>query len=246
MLEIETYKEKNNEILSRYYPQNIISDGIISPEDYIKREIKVMIINREPNDSGKEYDLPDEVKKAIDGKKAPFGECRTFTKSIKNDLVLATCLKDLEISRKEFEDKINKADLPHLLKGIAICNIKKTGGEGTVDWNEMFKAYDDNCSIILDQIEYYNPTIIFSGNLVDKIFERESGDFKWSELDIRGEKYKFYICEIEKAEKKYLLVDLYHPSYPWLDGNVDYWYEVLCKLRDKKIDIRYHLERSKK
>lgn len=239
----EQYDEWHARLQQQYvdvfHIDEYISDGVIVPELYANSPIKIMFLNREPNDSENSYDLAEEICKKIQNDERIFsdGKSEIFRNSITYDMIVASCLLHPmfpNLSKNDFEELIQNFDdksFTEVVKRSAFCNIKKSGGGNRIkSWNVIRKHYLKGTEILFKQIKYFNPTIIFCGNIVDEVLDIDVPEnrFHWSKkIDVRGTDVHFYVCAMELDGHVYPIVDLYHPSYVWLHNNTDYWFEIL-------------------
>lgn len=215
-----------------------ISDGVISPVDYKASKVKVMFLNREPNDEGEYYDLPDEIMNLIriGGKILPQNNFRSF---LMKDFVLADCICDdiLKISKEDFIKKdltMNEEYFVEKVKSSAICNFSKIGGGSKVkDWGALLDKCRKGLDVIISQILDCNPTVIFGGNICDTIIDAiETDRLDWGAISKVGRTKHMYVCELVVDGHAFPMIDLYHPSYVGVKGDIEYWYEALTLMQE--------------
>lgn len=249
----ERYGSWNQRIQNEYQKifntEEYVYDGVINPVLYHDTPLKIMFINRESNDPDNCYSLPEVINSQINnGEKILLNSI--FRESLQYDVVLANCLLNSDfpnISYTQFSklcSQLTEHDFTDAIHKSAICNVKKIPGGSQVKWDQMIEHYKKSYHILLKQIQYFNPTIIFGGNIVDKLLDIDIPlidgiSFKWSkeidksgERDLIGKNSHIYVCGIEMQNKVYPLIDLYHPSYFKLRNNTEYWYDVLTLIQD--------------
>lgn len=215
-----------------------ISDGVVNPEQYANSPIKIMFLNREPNATDEDYDLPQAIRTDIENHKKVLNSSIIFRQSCAYDLALGRCLISpnfLTLSLEDFnkiakplfdDDEFNRS----IIK-TAICNVKKVGGTGKIrNWDEIREHYDTGKEILFKQIKYYNPSLIICGNLIENVLDYCSSRFEWNQKiwitsDNSYKKFCIWIMNLDGQE--YPILDLYHPSSLLLRDNPEYWYEVL-------------------
>lgn len=248
----EKYDAWNKQLeieFTKLFPnQDYVFDGVVDAEAYAANPVKVMFFNREPNAQDDSYDLPSEIKKSIRENRKILNSSNAFRQSCMYDLGLAACLMHRKfpyLTKKDFLTIVlpfqNDEIFNKNIMSAAFCNVKKVSGEGKIkNWNEIRAHYLKGIDIIFKQIKYFNPTIMFCGNIVDEVLDKldvPENRFRWREkIDVRGTDMHFYVCAMELDSHVYPIVDLYHPSYAWLQNNTAYWFEILKGMQQVEKD----------
>ena len=223
------YKDWDQGLLEKYesiWPdmKYLNWDGVISPEDYFKANVKVMFLNKEAY--GDDYNINEVLKEQIESGSEIFGGNKNKIKRIIKSRLRVISLLDknlLELSDKAFEyyeDVYSEDEFRSDLLKVAYCNIKKSDGVAVSKRSDLGICYLKNREIIKEQISYFNPSIIIGGNVFDGILERDETLECGEDLYVPQTHYvNIYTLIIRGRE--YPFVDIYHPSYIRLDENVD-------------------------
>ena len=164
-----------------------VIDGVIDIEAYIKAPYKILWILKEANfgKSTESWDM--------------LGFYRTTTEAkIKES---PTTKRVLLASHRIL------SDLPAIeaFRSVAYINIKKIAGyEKSID-GEIQNAYNAQKSLLLKQVETYNPDVIICGNTLH-YFEHDL-DFRQGESISLGMEQRHYFCLKNK-----LYINAYHPA----------------------------------
>lgn len=226
--------------------QYTIWDGVIFPEDYAKSPLKIMFLNREPYDEDwEEYDLAEALNRELTKGERPIFESQiNLRKRLKEYLGVAELLRDgclMSMSDDELMEKINElkeSDLifDKMMRSVAYVNVKKSDGVKKSSIPDLRKYAIMGQSILSKQIEFFNPSIILAGNVVDRVLDYT--DFDWSDnaLYIPTGKQNLRIYELKIGETLYPLVDMYHPSATqgWMSS---YYLDLFHALKEVEINF---------
>ena len=143
-----------------------VYDGVISPEHYVLRPIKVSWILREPHDSGGDYDykedIIDKLSKNKIGRSKYFDPMRYLEYSLDNNL---TFYEDIPNSDED-------VNISNMLLNTAFTNISKiVGGARVRDWGIFWQNVEIFSSVVKRQIEIANPTIIVASGTIGQFPE---------------------------------------------------------------------------
>jgi len=172
------------------YKGNFTNDGIIDEQLYLKTKLKILFITKEPN--------------------KPKKSGGDFREWLNQELVGSFSYRIAEWSYGILNnfppyDKIWKKNSTALeaIKRIAFMNVKKSGGSGNSNYNEMIENVENNINFIHQEIDIISPNIIITGvtwrELRDKLFPK----VKW----VKSGYYK----EIGRYGNS-KIIDFYHPS----------------------------------
>jgi hypothetical protein len=186
-------------------------DGVISPEDYYKANVKVMFLNREAY--GDDYNINEVLKEQIDNNLVVF-QNKPIKNKLKNRLKTLSLLekKVLSITDEDFEqclDLYSEEDFRKDLLKVAYCNIKKSDGEPKSRIKNLRECLIINKDIIEKQILFFNPSVIVGGNVFDGIIERVMDDFG---MDLYNKPGTINVYTLKIHEKEFPFIDMSHPS----------------------------------
>lgn len=181
-----------------------VTDGVVNEEIWNLSKIKVLYFLKEVNGADEEWDERDYLLR--------YNTDEVYRKN--HSQTIATIIKwqyginyGKTVTWQELEETTQDEELQtKLLSQIALVNIKKTAGKGTVNWND-FDAYikiPDNKEKLIQQMEIYNPDLVICGSTA-WYFKQMYG---WKEKDwkitSRGVRYR--------QEGKTTYIDFYHPN----------------------------------
>lgn len=205
----------------------LIWDGVISPIDYFKSDIKIMFLNREAYDKYSDsYYLHEAIKNQIDENLPIFGGESLIKNITKNRLrVLSLLDKDIvNITDADFEYYMysySEEEFRKDLHKVAYCNIKKSDGSQKSNKSELYECALKNKEILQKQISFFNPSIIIGGNIVDRILvRRDESMVEWGDDLYTPQSNYVNVFSLIVRGKEYPFVDSYHPSWPKLK-NID-------------------------
>jgi hypothetical protein len=138
-----------------------VYDGVISPDHYVARPIKVSWVLREPHDSGGDYDYKSAI---IDGAKRNhskrhryFDPMRYLEYSLDHGFPLWNDIpnsdEDINVSR--------------LLLNTALTNINKIVGGARVDYGTFWDYVAKFSQLVQKQIEVAAPNVIVASGTID-------------------------------------------------------------------------------
>lgn len=129
---------------------NIITDGVVSWEDYFKSELKILFVLKEANSDEANWDLRELLR---DGERNfTWNNITRWIKWIR------------EISKNYNWNKIVKIspkDRKNFLLSIAAINVKKEiGGRDVADNDIVYKSAFNDKEYLKEQVEIYEPDLI--------------------------------------------------------------------------------------
>lgn len=174
------------------YKNKFIRDGINDEALFENSSKKILFIAKEPNDPLQEnsWDFRELWKNEFK---------HTFTHRIAEWAY--GILNNFPPYDELWKDPTN---LQQALHRIAFMNIKKTGGKGLSDNNEMLQHFEKNKEYLIEEIKIIHPDIIILG--LSYLYEIRNGLFEncsWTKSD--------YALEITKWNDT-KMIDFYHPS----------------------------------
>ncbi len=98
---------------------------------------------------------------------------------------------------------IDNPNMIDILQNIALINIRKLSGGATSKDKEIQTAYNKYKSLILKQIEVFEPDIIIGGNTIKYLYD----DLGLSNFQKKGNYPVDYYTSNEK-----IIIDAYHPA----------------------------------
>lgn len=174
------------------YSGNFVADGIINEEYYNKAFKKILFIAKEPND-------PDQ-KESWDFRKLWNQEFKyPFTYRIAE--WAHGILNDFPEFDELWKDR-NRLILS--LQSIAFMNVKKIGGRGSSERNEIRKHVETEKDFILKQISIIKPDLI----ILSLSFWHEIRNMIFGTINWKGSGYAIEIADWNGI----ILIDFYHPS----------------------------------
>ena len=201
----ELIKQYNSEKKYEY----VIQDGIVDIKKYLSSTFKILWILKEPHDKGEHGKF--DMRHLLQGAKSKNGlnpnMKSTFTNiiystyGILNDF---TCWNDIDDFR-------NNHDLIDVLQNIAIINIRKLPGKNKSNEKEIANNYQKYKSIILKQIDVYDPDVIIGGGTIHHLYT----DLKLSESE---KKILIKFNNIKNHPKAYftaknkIIIETCHPN----------------------------------
>lgn len=196
-----------------------LTDGIINILKYEKSKYKILWVLKEPyydelvngKPTGGGWDL----KKAYNDKNNSIKDFhrKTFDRMI----FVSYGILNRFCTWNETVSKINEPEIIEAFKSTAYINVKKMQGYNTSTNKEIEAAYITDKSILLKQLNYYDPDIIIFGSTFYLFMEDLK--IKASELNNSG-KFQYAI----KNNKAY--IDAYHPAY-WCYSKEKYYEDIL-------------------
>lgn len=167
-------------------------DGIINESYFTEAKKKILFITKEPNDpSQSQWDFREVYNREI----SPYPFCYRITEwsyGILNEF------------KQPIEDVWKNKDHAHLcLKSIAMMNIKKSGGKGYSNINDMLEYSMRDIDFIREEIKIIDPEIIILGTSWKKL-----RNFLLDKKDWSHSGYYVAIGRYDKAK----VIDFYHPS----------------------------------
>ena len=192
---------KIDELIKAEYGKNVILDGIVDHEKYLNAKFKILWILKEPHDKGgqQEWSMRDLIKDAKYSEGLNPDMKYTFT----NIIYSTYSIFNNFVSWNEMDYMEDKPEMIEYLQKIALINIKKLPAGSSSKDNEIQSAYQKYRSIILKQIETFEPNIIIGGNTIKYIQEDlELSKFPKIEKDLIW----YYLLDDK------IVIDAYHPA----------------------------------
>ena len=210
-----------------------IPDGVVDPERWRKAKIKVLFLLKEVNGGETEWDERDYLKKYNEEQRYIETHSPTITALIQ---WVHAVLCDEELNWDTILKETQALDTQSmLLEQIALVNVKKVPGGGTVD-GEKFDAYwknSENIKSLKEQLSIYassdvSPDVIVCGATswyYNEVFKEER--LQW-ETTWRGIPF----CKHGKT----IVVDFCHPQAR-ISSNIKYYalFDALMEIRSKSI-----------
>lgn len=188
-------KEKEKEIFDklRKIDPSIVEDGIVSEEEYIDSNYKIVYIMKEVN-GGSGWNLKDFLYKG--GRSSTWDNVARWTEGLLN-------------LNQEYDwaylEKNNEKRRKYYLKKIGVINLKKTPGQNTSDYKEISRTASENRNLIKKQVDMYDPDIIICCGTAD--------DFATNYLESKLVNWKMTKRGIQyiKCDNK-IIVSFAHPE----------------------------------
>ncbi len=215
-----------------YYPEleerKPIYDGVVNPEEYFNSKIKILWILKEPYDSKKgevgegnwhlNKLLNDENKiHTLGGLKTTWYPIIYTSYAILNGFMK---YEDLEFIDKD-------PQMLNIFKKMALINVQKYPAGTTTHDADISAAYKQHSSILIEQINTYQPDIVIGGNTL------------WNFIDDLGlgefESYDEYTYWIKEDR---LYINAAHPAF-WGSEKSDYVDDIVRiskKFYDEKLN----------
>lgn len=173
--------------------KEIISDGIVNPQEYLSSPIKILWILKEP------YDIDGEGKGGW-----PINESLNNEKELQTLGGLKSTWYPIAYTSfailngfKKYEDMDDIEDNDSMLnvfKKIAFINVQKFAANTTTNDKDIKAAYKAHSRILLKQIEIYNPDIVIGGNTMwNFVDDLELKDHHYDEYEYWIKDNKLYI-----------------------------------------------------
>jgi hypothetical protein len=206
-------------------------DGIINPELYVNAKYKILWVLKEPYDDFDEDGNPDgggwDYRNDLNNNLINYIKIPTWRR-----IAYASYGILKEMAYDDMDDikkgQIESDSIFEAIRSVAFINIKKTPGEKTSSDIVIKNAYLKYRTILLKQIEVYNPDIIIGGSTIPHFLN----DFDLENSKQEGHGLKFYL------KNKKVFIDAYHPSYPkGPEQEEEYVDEILAVAKDSMNEI---------
>jgi len=196
-IEREIYAIKNDAI--EIYG---IVDGVINPEKYLAAKYKILWILREPYGDDGGWSLTEELNKKVSWSEQPKSGRPTFkpmvyvSYGILNNFVRWSSIPEIE-DNSVFQT----------IHQISYINVKKLPNVNSSKSNhiEIADAYQKNRTLLIKQLEIYNPDIIIGGGTLGYFYNDLLLIKKDKSKIIMGDKYCYF-------DNHRLYIDAFHPS----------------------------------
>jgi len=188
----ELFKEWKENV--DYYNENIVKDGIINEELYDKSSVKVLFIAKEPNDPKRSSWSFQDLWETEEGFRNSFSfRIAEWAAGIQNNFK-----SNYDNLWEDYENMFN------YLKSIAFINVKKIGGAGITNYDELHEHFNLNKNFLKSEIKIIKPEVIILGLSFDKIIREEL---------FVGSVWKSSGYQIEISNWNGIkIIDFYHPS----------------------------------
>lgn len=178
--------------------QTAFIDGVIDLDKYNHSHLKIMWLLKEPNSTEESLNWREEIKKLRTDNGIKSGWGSTFKSIIYSTYGI--------LNAKEWNnipDIEKDSSIVDVLHNIAFVNVKKIPGKSVAKHDEVVDFYDKYKSILLKQIDVYQPDVIICGNTFQFVSKDllEANDFVINKKPV----------DIYRT-KKYLIIDAYHPN----------------------------------
>lgn len=195
-LDIEIIKIKNENNSAAFV------DGLIDIKKYLEAKTKIMWILKEPYSTEDDKNWREEIAGLRTESGVKNGWAGTFNPIIYTSYGI--------LNNKDWNNISDTSSDPSIidvLYSIAFINIKKTPGGSSSDDDELEAYHKTHKSILLKQIEVYNPDVIICGNTFQFIKD---------DLNINLETNEhFYDQTVDMSiykNDKFIIVDAFHPN----------------------------------
>ncbi|MCK9169761.1 MAG: hypothetical protein M0P01_05040 [Treponema sp.] len=198
-----------------------VTDGIISPEDYLNSKKKILWLGREPHDNCS-YDYKQDInKKLVEGNlkgSRYFNPMRYILFSSENGYIRSS--KIIKLAQRSSSDTNEK--ITNLLKKVAFINCSKITGKSAIkDWNKWERNCELFKGIVAEQIKIADPDVIICLGTLQYLNENGYLDG----YEILKKSYRNYY----KKDKK-LIIDCYHLSF-WGITQAKYINDIISVLK---------------
>ena len=172
-MRVEDKVKQENELLERWKKTNpsIIIDGVVSWEDYIKSNPKILFVLKEVNSDESNWDLREFIR---DG-------ARNYTWNNITRWVIGIRNITKNYNWQEIEG-ISEKERKEVLKSIAAVNLKKeTGGGAVADNDAIYKHALNDKDFLKEQVAIYDPELIICCGTSYAFFDSvyNGRDVKW-------------------------------------------------------------------
>lgn len=186
-------KEKEIFDKLRKIDPSIVEDGIVSEEEYLDSNYKIVYIMKEVN-GGSGWNLKDFLYKG--GRSQTWDNVARWTEGLLNI--------NQEYNWSYLEEN-NEKRRKYYLKKIGVINLKKTPGQNTSNYKEISSAAFENRNLIKTQVDLYNPDIIICCGTADD-FVNNYFDFKFVNWNMTKRGIKYIKCNNK------IIVSFAHPE----------------------------------
>jgi hypothetical protein len=160
----------------RTFADGLCRDGVPSPGVYLRQRVRVLFVFREPNLNGAatRLDLRDEIRDAFfrplqDGERQerrPSCWWNAKAGMFAHAVAAAIDRKPWSKSFREFRSVVDGGRWNHdVVNRFAYIQIKKVGGRGTIDADEVCRFAARYRTVLKAQIELYKPHLIIGGGV---------------------------------------------------------------------------------
>jgi len=173
MTELKKQIKEIDKLIEKQYNINnefdyVILDGIVDVEKYLKSDLKILWILKEPHDKGEHGKF--DMRHLIQDAKYVTGLNPNMKATFRNIIYSTFGILNNFISWKKIEDFRNNHELIDILQNIALINIRKLPGEARSKDKEIENAYIAHKLLLLKQIEIINPDVIIGGGTIKHLY----------------------------------------------------------------------------
>ncbi len=158
---MQTIREREEVLFDRWKANHVsfIPDGVVDEDAWNRAGTKILFLLREVNDCPAGFDERNYLKYYFDPKHKYM-----HSPTIDNLILWAYGIQKLP-KFTSWSDVENNAYASNVLESVALVNIKKTSGGGTVDWDSFDKYFSTelNREYIKEQLQIYNPDVVICG-----------------------------------------------------------------------------------
>ena len=226
-MDLKTLKEESeiitNKIIKKYSDLDRgiepVIDGIVSLDEYIDTNPKILWILKEPYDEMdgtgggwqlvRDFPKDEEGNYFFKGGKSTWRPIVYICYAIFNQYADFNKMPNIDIN----------PEMTKVLNKIAVINISKVPGSTRSNGKLIEKAFHKNKEILSKQIEIYNPDIIIGGNTLGYFFD------KLNQFTDSGSVYYY------KKENR-LWINAYHPAHTQFNRET-YVNEIISAVKDK-------------
>lgn len=196
----------NDLIISDYQEIDPITDGIIDIDKYLRADYKILWILKEPydyfNENGDPYGGGWSICEVLSGKQT-ISDFQSGRPTYKPMIYTSYGILNNFCRWENMNNVENDCSMLDALKSVAYINVKKTPGYTTSNYSTIENAYQKYRTILIKQIEYFQPDIIIGGSTLHLFFE---------DLDLKKELMRKN-CSVEYIVKnKQIFINAYHPA----------------------------------
>ena len=196
-----------------------VPDGVVSEEDYLNSDLKIVFILKEVNDPGsKGWDLRKYLRGGADKGGTTWNNVARWVYGIRNRESMPEWIYERK-NRKpipEWKDfpEADKKDRAEQLKTICAFNLKKEPGGSSTDYEKLKAIAKEDSLFIRRQYKIYNPDLTIccgsdSGSTGDMF--RDAMGYTDTEETEGWKQTKRGVWWYESGEEKYVVI-FNHPS----------------------------------
>ena len=207
-----TYEQKHQELDRRIRSAQklepldcYITDGIVDMEQWQKQTIRPLFIGKEAYEHGErtEWSANEELKKD------PREACRASPRTWQTIAYVSYALQHGITEYDKLPAIRNDEEVVKSLRSIAFINVGKCGAETQTPWNRLNNLYNQNKSLLHDQVELFQPNVVIGWSTLeffqaDELFTSRFGNI---EAKTNQDAVDSWVSNGK------LYIDAYHPVY---------------------------------